>query len=65
MYETMFSPVCLGGVELKNRIIFAPASMGLKDEEYKEKIRKIFRLADDEKPSPKNIVPMIIYYLEK
>ena len=41
MYETMFSPVCLGGVELKNRIIFAPASMGLKDEEYKEKIRKI------------------------
>ena len=31
MYETMFSPVCLGGVELKNRIIFAPASMGLKD----------------------------------
>ncbi len=31
----------------------------------KEKIRKIFRLADDEKPSPKNIVPMIIYYLEK
>ena len=41
MYETMFSPVTLGKTSLKNRIIFAPTSMGLKDDEYKEKIRKI------------------------
>lgn len=31
----------------------------------KEKVRKILRLADDEKPSPKNIVPMVIYYVER
>ena len=34
MYETIFSPVNYGGLELKNRIIFAPTTFGLSDEEY-------------------------------
>ena len=29
MYETIFSPVNYGGLELKNRIIFAPTTFGL------------------------------------
>lgn len=41
MYETIFSPVRMGNVELKNRIVFAPTSMGLGDAEYQEMIRKI------------------------
>ena len=39
MYETIFSPVNYGGLELKNRIIFAPTTFGLSDEEYFAKIR--------------------------
>ena len=31
MYETIFTPVSLGGLTLKNRIIFAPTTMGLSD----------------------------------
>lgn len=41
MYETMNSPIKLGAVTLKNRIIFAPTSMGLPQEEYFEKLRRI------------------------
>ena len=41
MYETINSPVNYGGLELKNRIIFAPTTFGLAEEEYFEKIRKI------------------------
>lgn len=41
MYEMINSPVNLGNVRLKNRIIFAPTSMGLKEEEYFKKIDKI------------------------
>ena len=41
MYETIFSPVNYGGLELKNRIIFAPTTFGLSDEEYFAKIRAI------------------------
>ena len=41
MYETINSSVNYGGLELKNRIIFAPTTFGLSDEEYFEKIRKI------------------------
>lgn len=33
MYETINSSVTLGGLTLKNRIIFAPTSMGLKEDE--------------------------------
>ena len=33
MYETINSRVTLGGLTLKNRIIFAPTSMGLKEDE--------------------------------
>ena len=29
MYETLNSPVNYGGITLKNRVIFAPTSMGL------------------------------------
>ena len=41
MYETINSSVNDGGLELKNRIIFAPTTFGLSDEEYFEKIRRI------------------------
>ena len=37
MYETIQSPVNYGGLQLKNRIIFAPTTFGLSDEEYFEK----------------------------
>ena len=41
MYETIMSPVNYGGLDLKNRIIFAPTTFGLPEEEYFEKIRQI------------------------
>ena len=41
MYETIASPIEYGGIRLKNRIIFAPTTMGLKQEDYCEKIRQI------------------------
>ena len=41
MYETIFSTVNLGGLVLKNRIIFAPTTLGLGGEALEEKIRKI------------------------
>lgn len=31
----------------------------------KEKVRKLLRLGQDEKPSPKNVVPMVKYYVGK
>lgn len=37
MYETIASPIEYGGIRLKNRIIFAPTTMGLKQEDYCEK----------------------------
>ena len=41
MYESILSPVNYGGIQLKNRIIFAPTTFGLPDEAYFEKIRSI------------------------
>ncbi len=41
MYETLLSPVSLGGVTLKNRVIFAPTSLGLPPGKTEEKIRRI------------------------
>ena len=41
MYETINSPVNYGGLELKNRIIFAPTTFGLPEDAYFEKIRSI------------------------
>lgn len=41
MYKTMDSPIKLGAVTLKNRIIFAPTTMGLPQEDYFEKLRQI------------------------
>ena len=32
MYETINSPVNYGGLELKNRIIFAPTTLGVSEE---------------------------------
>lgn len=37
MYETIASPIDYGGIRLKNRIIFAPTTLGLKGEAYREK----------------------------
>ena len=41
MYETILSPVNYGGLQLKNRIIFAPTTFGLPDEEYLAEIRRL------------------------
>ena len=41
MYETINSPFKLGNVTLKNRIIFAPTSMGLKEDELLAKMEAI------------------------
>ena len=41
MFETLLSPIELGHVRLKNRIIFAPTSMGLAEEEYFKRIEEI------------------------
>ena len=41
MYETIKSSINYGGLELKNRIIFAPTTLGLSEDAYFEKIRKI------------------------
>lgn len=41
MYDTIFSPIDLNGVTLKNRIIFAPTTLGLPEETLMAKIRQI------------------------
>lgn len=41
MYQTINSPLNYGGLTLKNRIIFAPTSLGLPQEEMVERLRKI------------------------
>lgn len=41
MYETIGSPVTLGNVTLKNRIVFAPTTLGVPNDAYLEKIEKI------------------------
>lgn len=41
MYETINSPVNYGGLTLKNRIIFAPTSMGLPEDELIARYRAI------------------------
>lgn len=41
VYETLCSPVNYGGLTLKNRIIFAPTSMGLPRQELLERMRAI------------------------
>lgn len=40
-YPTLFSPISLGGLTLKNRIVFGPASLGPGRELYFHKIRQI------------------------
>ncbi|MGI5977075.1 MAG: bilirubin reductase [Candidatus Limivicinus sp.] len=40
-YVKIFEPVNYGGITLKNRIIFAPTTMGLFPREYFDKIREI------------------------
>lgn len=41
MYETIGSPVKLGNVTLKNRIVFAPTTLGVPNDAYLERIEKI------------------------
>lgn len=41
MYNTIMSPINYGGILLKNRIIFAPTTMGLSEEELIQKLRAI------------------------
>ena len=41
MYEMINSPLNYGGLSLKNRIIFAPTSLGLPQEELVERLKKI------------------------
>lgn len=41
MYETICSPIDYGGLELKNRIIFAPTTFGMQEDEYLAKIKRI------------------------
>ncbi len=41
MYEAIFRPIELGGLTLKNRIIFAPTSMGLRGKAYERRLRGI------------------------
>ena len=58
MYETINSPFKLGNVTLRNRIIFAPTSMGLKEEEYLEKLGAIARgCSCTEKPISVSVQP--------
>ena len=40
-YEEIGKPIDYGGITLKNRIIFAPTTMGLRKQEYFERIEKI------------------------
>ena len=40
-FEEISKPINYGGVTLKNRVIFAPTTMGLRQKEYIEKIRAI------------------------
>ena len=42
-YESVLSPINYGGCQLKNRIIFAPTTMGMKNEEYFAKIKELAR----------------------
>ena len=41
LYEAINTPVNYGGITLKNPIIFAPTTMGLRQKEYFERIRQI------------------------
>ena len=41
MYDTILSPINYGGLQLKNRIIFAPTTFGLSDEEYLAEMERL------------------------
>lgn len=41
MYESILAPIKFGNLELKNKIVFAPTTMGLKKEEYFAKLSSI------------------------
>ena len=43
MYQTINSPVNYGGLTLKNRIIFAPTSMGVPTQEWLARLQRIAR----------------------
>lgn len=41
MYEKINSPIIIGGLTLKNRIVFAPTTMGLSEDDYVNKMEAI------------------------
>lgn len=41
MYNVLESPLNYGGITLKNRIIFAPTTLGLPREEQLQRLREI------------------------
>ncbi len=41
MYETILEPITLGRLQLKNKVVFAPTTMGLKKEAYFKKLEDI------------------------
>lgn len=43
MYENIFKPIKIGDLEIKNRVVFAPTSMGYSREKYFEKILNIVK----------------------
>ena len=45
MYDTILSPIDYGGMQLKNRIIFAPTTFGLSDEEYLAEMERLAKAA--------------------
>ena len=58
MYETINSPINYGGLELKNRIIFAPTTFGLAEDEYFEKIFLIKKASPIIRSWPKSSTAM-------
>ena len=45
MYEKINEPLSIRGLKLKNRIVFAPTTMGLSEEEYLERLGIIAALS--------------------
>lgn len=46
MYQHLLSPLTLRGTTLKNRVVFAPTTMGLPPEQRAERLMSIARLVE-------------------
>ena len=62
MYEILNTPVNYGGLELKNRVIFAPTSLGLPQEEQLERLRRGLRRAREQELTPRQREMVFLYY---